>query len=59
MELRSKKVRKLIGDIPPSLMRWATVVIFTIFIALIATVCLIPYPYSKGESILFHILGKY
>ena len=56
IELRSEKVRKLLGDIPPSLVRWGTVIITVIFLALLATVCLIPYPYSNGESILQHLL---
>lgn len=31
IELRSEKVRKLLGEIPPSLVRWGTVVIVAIF----------------------------
>lgn len=56
IELRSEKVRKFLGKIPPSLVRWGTVIITVIFLALLATVCLIPYPYSNGESILQHLL---
>lgn len=55
--LRSPKVRELLGEIPPSLVRWGTAVIALIFMALIAAVCLLPYPYSDGESILAHLLG--
>ncbi len=57
IELRSEKVRNLLGEIPPSLVRWSTVIITVIFLAVLATVCLIPYPYSNGESILRHIFG--
>lgn len=57
IELRSEKVRKLIGEIPPSLVRWGTAIIAIVFIALLAAVCLLPYPYSNGESIIRHILG--
>ena len=57
IELRSEKVRKLIGEIPPSLVRWGTAIIAIVFIALLATVCLLPYPYSNGESILRHFIG--
>lgn len=57
IELRSEKVRQLIGEIPPSLVRWGIAIIAIVFIALIAAVCLLPYPYSNGESILRHILG--
>lgn len=56
IELRSEKVRKLIGEIPPSLVRWGTAVIAIVFIALLVAVCLLPYPYSNGESILQHFL---
>lgn len=56
IELRSEKVRKLIGEIPPSLVRWGMAIIAIVFIALLAAVCLLPYPYSNGESILHHLL---
>lgn len=56
IELRSEKVRQLIGDIPPSLVRWGIAIIAIVFIALIAAVCLLPYPYSNGESILQHLI---
>ena len=57
IELRSEKVRKLIGEIPPSLVRWGTAIRAIVFIALLAAVCLLPYPYSNGESILRHFIG--
>lgn len=55
-EARSEKVRKLLGEIPPSLMRWGTLVMAVVFAALLAAVCLLPYPYGDGESILMHLL---
>lgn len=57
IELRSEKVRKLLGEIPPSLVRWGTAIIVIVFLALLAAVCLLPYPYSNGESILKHFIG--
>lgn len=57
IELRSEKVRKLIGEIPSSLVRWGTVIITIIFLALLAAVCFLPYPYSNGESIIMRFLG--
>lgn len=57
IELRSEKVRQLIGEIPPSLVRWGIAIIAIVFIALIAAVCLLPYPYSNGESILRHFIN--
>lgn len=56
IELRSEKVRNLLGEIPPALVRWGTVVIVAIFLVLLIIVCFMPYPYSNGESILQHLL---
>lgn len=56
IELRSEKVRNLLGQIPPSLVRWGTVIIVAIFLALMIVICFMPYPYTQGESILQHIL---
>lgn len=58
INLRSEKVRRLIGEIPPAIARWGTIVILLIFAALIAALCLLPYPYSSGESILRHLIGN-
>ena len=57
-EIHSEKVRKLLGEMPATLTTWGTAVICIILIALIAAVCLVPYPYSHGESILEHLLYK-
>ncbi len=56
IELRSEKVRNLLGEIPPTLVRWGTVIIIAIFLALLLVVCFVPYPHSQGESILQHLL---
>lgn len=54
--LHSKKVCNLLGENPPALIRWGTVIIVAIFLVLLLVVCFMPYPYSNGESILQHIL---
>ena len=54
--LRSEKVRNLLGEIPPSLVRWGTVIIVAVFLILLLVVCFVPYPHSQGESILQHLL---
>ena len=54
--LRSEKIRNLLGEIPPSLVRWGTVIIVAIFLTLLLVVCFVPYPHSQGESILQHLL---
>ncbi len=58
ISLRSEKSRRLIGDIPGSLAIWGSGLIIFFFAALILAVCLIPYPYSEGESILKHLLDS-
>ena len=55
IELSSEKVRNLLGEIPPSLVRWGTVIIVAIFLILLLVVCFVPYPHSQGESIFQHI----
>lgn len=52
IELRSEKVQNLLGEIPPSLVRWGTVIIVAIFLVLLLVVCFVSYPHSHGESIL-------
>lgn len=56
IELRSEKVRKFIGEIPPSLVRWGTAILVVIIITLLVVVCFVPYPYSTGETILQHLI---
>lgn len=56
IELRSEKVRNLLGEIPSALVRYGTVIIVAIFLMLLLIVCFMPYPYSNGESILQHII---
>ena len=56
IELRSEKVRNLLGEIPPYLIRWSTAIIVAIFLILLLVICFMPFPYSNGESILQHII---
>ena len=55
IELHSEKVRNLLGEIPPALVRWGTVIIVAIFLILLLVVCFVPYPHSQGDSILQHL----
>lgn len=57
MEVHSEKVRRLLGDMPRSLTVWGSAVIAAVFIGLLAAVCLLPYPYADGETILEHLVG--
>lgn len=42
IELRSEKVRRIVGTIPPALVRWNITVLIVILSVLIAAVCCIP-----------------
>ena len=55
IELHSDKVLNLLGEIPPALVRWGTVIIVAIFLILLLVVCFVPYPHSQGESIFQHL----
>ena len=55
LKLRSEKVRNLLGEIPPALVQWGTVIIVAIFLILLLVVCFVPCPHSQGESILQHL----
>ena len=56
LEMHSVKVRNILGEMPKSLTIWSVVVITAVAIALVAALCLLPYPYSGGKSILEHII---
>lgn len=55
MELRSEKVRKIIGTIPSTLVYWGISIIVFITIILTLVVTLVPYPYGEGETIFQHL----
>lgn len=57
IELRSEKVRNIIGEIPPTLVRWGIAIIVMIFAILLAVVLCVKYPYGNGETILEHIIN--
>lgn len=54
IELRSEKVRNIIGEVPPSLVRYGTVIVMLILLALFLAAYFIPYPETmtvKGSVI--------
>lgn len=55
IELRSEKVRNIIGEIPPALVRWGIAIIVVIFAILLSVVLCVKYPYGNGETIIQHI----
>lgn len=55
IELRSEKVRNIIGEIPPALVRWGIAIIVVIFAILLSVVLCVKYSYGNGETIFQHI----
>lgn len=53
--LRSENARKVIGEIPPTLVYSGIVVAVIILILLLLSFFLLPYPYGSGESIFQHV----
>ena len=58
-KLRSPKIRNIIRENPPILLRWGTTFIMLIFILLILFVCFLKYPYSMSETILQHFVRMF
>jgi len=57
IELRSEKVRRIIGEIPPALVRWGIAIIVIVFAILLTVALCVKFPYGHGETILEHIIG--
>ena len=57
MDEHSEKVRKILGTMPPGVIRWGSAVLCVVFIALISAVMCVDYPYGDGESIFRHIFN--
>ena len=57
IELRSEKVRRILGEVPNGYVRWGISIVSIIFITLIVAVMCMKYPYGGGETIFKHILG--
>lgn len=57
IEIRSKKIRDMIGTPPPVSIRWGiTIITLAIVILFIAVLC-VPYPYGHGITIFKQIFG--
>lgn len=56
VELRSEKIRNLIGAIPRSLTRWATAVNIIIILAIVLALLLIPCLDGNDKSVLHCLL---
>ena len=56
-EVRSEKVRRLLGGIPRGGYVWGYIIIALFAALLVVAALLIEYPYGHGESIMRHILS--
>ena len=57
IEIRSEKVRNIIGTNPPELISWGISVIILVFMVLFALVLNLSYPYGSGETVFQHFFG--
>jgi hypothetical protein len=56
IELRSEKVRTIIGAKPHWLARYGNTLLVILFIIIALVVAFMPYPYGSGETILEHFM---
>ena len=54
IEIRSEKVRNIIGANPPKFISWGIVIIILFFLVFFVFVLNLPYPYGSGETIFQH-----
>lgn len=59
IELRSEKVRNVIGKIPQSLVCWGIIIIIVVILVLALVVFFVPYPYSGGETIFEYLFFSF
>lgn len=58
LELRSTKVRRIMGEKPSIILRYGTVLIIILFVVLLAIVLSQPFPYGNGETVFQYVLYK-
>ena len=54
IEIRSEKVRNIIGANPPKFISWGIVIIILFFLVFFVFVLNLPYPYGSRETIFQH-----
>ena len=54
IEIRSEKVRNIIGTNPPKFISLGIVIIILVFFVFFAFVLNLPFPYGSGETIFQH-----
>jgi len=58
LELRSKKVRDLLGEIPSPAVRYGTIVIVAVFLLAVITLVCVPYSDNESTSILEYLISN-
>ena len=53
-ELRSEKVRSIVGQIPPALVRYGTIILFAVLVALFGIAYFMPYKQVYSGTITFY-----
>lgn len=53
-ELRSEKVRSIVGQIPPAFVRYGTIILFAVFLVLLGIAYVIPYKQVYSGTITFY-----
>lgn len=53
-ELRSEKVRSIVGQIPPALVRYGTIILFAVLLVLFGIAYFMPYKQVYSGTITFH-----
>lgn len=53
-ELRSEKVRSIVGQIPPALVRYGTIILFAVLLALFGIAYFVPYNQVYSGTITFY-----
>ena len=57
IEIRSEKVRNIIGTNLPEFISWGIIIIILVFMVLFALVLNLSYPYGSGETVFQHFFG--
>lgn len=57
-ELRSEKVRSIVGQIPPALVRYGTIILFVVLLIILGIAYFMPYKQVYSGSITFYDISE-
>lgn len=55
MDLRSEKVKEILGRSPNKFIRWGVTIICIIYFFILVWVLCLEFPYSQGKTVFEHI----